>query len=640
MKKISFLILLLFISALSAQDVIERHSGVLQKEQQAYYKMAAGNINPNTLNYDLRYQRMDLELNPAQSMVSGSVTSHFIPNQSMNAIYFDLSHAVPVSQVLYHGVSIPFQQLPTKELRIDFVAARPANVLDSLTIHYAGAPDLTYNALKTSMQNGVPIMASLNEPYGAQDWFPTKQSLNDKIEKFDFKITTPDTFSVAANGLLMSETALPNNRKLTFWRTNYPMTAYLAAVSITNFTKLNDVIGNPPIPFVNYVYPTTAADPAKMANIEWTKQAMITFENYFGAYPFRNEKYGHMEFDYGGTCMEHQTMSSMSSWGRGVIAHELAHQWFGDKVTCKTWNDIWINEGFAVFGEHVAYEKILLSPSAFLQYLQGQKDYITSVDNGSTYVPDASLMNVGRIFHGRLTYAKGGYLLRMIKWMVSDPVFYNALQQYHVRPNLAYNYASVDDFKASFLQSTGRDLTEFFNDWYYNQGHPTYNITWNQLPNQSIAFRVNQTQSHASVSYFDMQLPIRVNGTHGEVAYFAPNNTVNNEYFVFPLNFTVASVDFNYEFQILEKNSTVTRDLTMNVAETGLQEFVIYPVPAGDELNIKGIDRTVPYKIFSADGRLVKNGKYNPETAINVSELVKGAYIINIDGRSVKFTKK
>lgn len=640
MKKIFSLILLVFISALSAQDVIERHSGVLQKEQQAYSKMAAGNINPNTLNYDLRYQRMDLELNPAQSMVSGSVTSHFIPNQSMNAIYFDLSHAVPVSQVLYHGVSIPFQQLPTKELRIDFVAPRPANVLDSLTIHYAGAPDLTYNALKSSMQNGVPIMASLNEPYGAQDWFPTKQSLNDKIEKFDFKITTPDTFSVAANGLLMSETALPNNRKLTFWRTNYPMTAYLAAVSITNFTKLNDVIGNPPIPFVNYVYPTTAADPAKMANIEWTKQAMITFENYFGAYPFRNEKYGHMEFDYGGTCMEHQTMSSMSSWGRGVIAHELAHQWFGDKVTCKTWNDIWINEGFAVFGEHVAYEKILLSPSAFLQYLQGQKDYITSVDNGSTYVPDASLTNVGRIFHGRLTYAKGGYLLRMIKWMVGDSVFYNALQQYHVRPNLAYNYASVDDFKASFLQSTGRDLTEFFNDWYYNQGHPTYNITWNQLPNQSIAFRVNQTQSHASVSYFDMQLPIRVNGTNGEVAYFAPNNTANNEYFVFPLNFTVASVDFNYEYQILEKNSTITRDLTMNVAETRTQEFVIYPVPAGDELNIKGIDRTVPYKIFSADGRLVKNGKYSPETAINVSELVKGAYIINIDGRSVKFTKK
>ncbi len=640
MKKISSLILIVLFGALSAQDVIHRHTGVLQKEQHVYHKMDAGNVNPNTLNYDLRYQRMDLELNPAQSMVTGSVTSHFIPNQSMNSIYFDLSHVIPVSQVLYHGVSIPFQQLPTKELRIDFVSPRPANVLDSLTIHYAGAPDLTYNALKTSMQNGVPIMASLNEPYGAQDWFPTKQSLNDKIEKFDFKIITPDAFSVAANGMLMSETAMPNNRKLTFWRTNYPMTAYLAAVAITNFTKLNDVIGNPPMPFVNYVYPTTAADPAKMANIEWTKQAMVTFENYFGTYPFRNEKYGHMEFDYGGTCMEHQTMSSMSSWGRGVIAHELAHQWFGDKVTCKTWNDIWINEGFAVFGEHLAYEKIMLTPTAFLQYLESQKDYITSVNDGSTYVPTASLTNVGRIFHGRLTYAKGGYLLRMIKWMVTDPVFYQALQQFHQRAHLAYNYASVDDFKTSILQSTGRDLTEFFNDWYYNQGHPTYNITWNQLSNQSIAFRVNQSQSHPSVSYFDMNLPIRVNGTNGEVAYFAPYNTVNNEYFVFPLNFTVASVDFNYEYQILEKNSTMIRDLTMNVAETSSDEFAVYPVPATEILHIKGISRTAPYRIFSMDGRLVKKGEYQPETAIPVSDLVKGTYIIVIEDKSVKFTRK
>ena len=641
MKKIYILLALLFLTTLGAQDVISRHSGVLQNEQHTYSKMAAGNTNPNTLNYDLRYQRMDFELDPAISNVTGSVTSHFIPNQPLNSIYFDLSHVVPVSQVLYHGVSIPFQQLPTKELKIDFISPRPAAVLDSLTIYYAGAPETTYNALKTSMQNAVPIMASLNEPYRAQDWSPTKQSLNDKIEKFDFKITTPAQYHVAANGTLMSETLLQNNKKLTFWRTNYPMTAYLAAVGITNYTKITDTIGNPPFPFVNYIYPASTANPSIMANIEWTKQAMNTFEQYLGLYPFRNEKYGHMEFDYGGTCMEHQTMSSMSSWGKGVIAHELAHQWFGDKVTCKTWNDIWINEGFAVFGEHVAYEKILLTPPAFLQYLENQKDYITSVNDGSTFVPDAQLGNVGRIFHGRLTYAKGGYLVRMIKWMLTDPVFYNALQEYHARPNLAYNYASVADFKASILQSTGRDLTEFFNDWYYGEGHPTYQITWNQLADQSVAFRINQTQSHPSVSYFDMQLPIRINGTNGEVAYFAPNNTVNNEYFLYPLNFTVASVDFNYAFQILERNSTITRDLTMNTAETVDKEsFVIYPVPAADEINIRGIKNSENYQIFSADGRIVKTGKVVPNATINVAELVKGSYILKTGDKTAKFIKK
>ncbi|WP_435522454.1 hypothetical protein [Chryseobacterium indoltheticum] len=120
-------------------------------------------------------------------------------------------------------------------------------------------------------QGGTAILSTLNEPYGAQDWFPTKQSLNDKIERFDIKITTPAQYNVAANGKLISETILGNGQKRTFWRTQYPTAAYLIALSITNFVKLNDTMGNPPFPFVNYIYPSTNANATSMANIEWTK---------------------------------------------------------------------------------------------------------------------------------------------------------------------------------------------------------------------------------------------------------------------------------------------------------------------------------------------------------------------------------
>ena len=126
----------------------------------------------------------------------------------------------------------------------------------------------------------------MNEPYGARDWFPTKQSLNDKIERFDFKITTPSNYSVAANGKLMFETFPTGGTKLTFWRTMYPTPAYLIALSITNFVKLTDTIGNPPFPFVNYIYPSTNSNATSIANINWTKQVMDTFETYFGTYPF------------------------------------------------------------------------------------------------------------------------------------------------------------------------------------------------------------------------------------------------------------------------------------------------------------------------------------------------------------------
>lgn len=553
-KKIIFLLAALVGQLFFAQNNSASRDWFKAKEMRSFaHKMGVGNTNPNTLNYDLQYQRMDLVLNPQVNQISGSVTSHFKPNQNISSIYFDFKNTLNVSQVQYHGTDLSFQQLPSREIRIDFPASIQAGVLDSLTIRYSGAPSSF--SFATGSQGGSSTLYTFNQPYGAQDWFPTKQSLNDKIDRFDFKITTPSQYSVAANGKLMSETTLDNGQKLTFWRTMYPTAAYLVALSIANFTKFTDTIGNPPFPFVNYVYSATAANTSSMADIEWTKQAMTTFENYFGPYPFRNEKYGHMEFGMSWAGLEHQTISSMGAWDRTLIAHELAHQWFGDKVTCSTWNDIWLNEGFATFAEHLANEKLLMNHSQFISYMAGQKNMITASPGGSVYVSDANLGNMNALFDNRLSYVKAGYLVWMIKWILGDDVFYQALKDYHTRPGLAYRYAATADLKASLLQSTGKDFTEFFNDWLYGQGHPTYTTKWRQNGNQ-IRFKVSQIQSHSSVSFFEMPLPVKVNGSGGQAAYFVLNNTHNDQEFVETVSFPVASVEFNYEHQILEKNST------------------------------------------------------------------------------------
>lgn len=640
MRKFYLLCVSIFaIHTLSAQNQNENveKKGLLNKEMKSYAaKMAAGNTNPNTLNYDLQYQRMDVTIDPGVYNISGSVTSHFKPTQALNNIYFDLNHNLTVSQVSYHGQNLTFQQLPTKELKINFTASLAANVLDSLTIQYNGAPATANNAFFNGSQGGTAILSTLNEPYGAQDWFPTKQSLNDKIERFDIKVTTPAQYNVAANGKLMSETTLGNGQKRTFWRTQYPTAAYLIALSITNFVKLNDTMGNPPFPFVNYIYPSTNADVTSMANIEWTKTVMNTFETYFGPYPFRNEKYGHMEFEAGGG-MEHQTMSSMGSWGKQLIAHELAHQWFGDKVTCGAWNDIWLNEGFATFGEHVAYEKLIMSNADFLNYLLGEKNYITSVAGGSVYVADSNLGNINSIFSGRLSYSKGGYVVRMMKWVLGDTAFYQALKEYHARPNLAYSYARTADLNTSLLTSTGKDFTEFFNDWIYGQGYPTYDIRWKQVGNQ-VTFKASQNQSHSSVSFFEMPLPIKVTGTGGQTAFFALNNTSNNQYFTEAVTFPIASVQFNYEYQMLEKNSTVSQDNTLSTTDFKTDEFSIYPNPVKDELFVSGLKKEADYEIFTADGRLVKKGKSDKK--IQVSLLQKGVYFIKILNSNLKFVKE
>lgn len=640
MRKFYLLILGFLISQSFCSQIPEQHiemKGLITKEMNAFSnKMTTYNTNPNTLNYDLQYQRMNVTLDPAVYQISGSVTSHFKPSQSMSSIYFDLSDILVVSQVQYHGTDLVFQQLPTKEIKIDFPASIPANTLDSLTIHYSGAPSVG-NAFTTTTQSGTPILCTLSEPYGAQDWFPTKQSMNDKIERFDFKITTPSQYHVAANGKLMSETALPGSQKLTFWRTAYPTAAYLIALSITNFVKLNDTMGNPPFPFVNYIYPSTQANAASMANIEWTKQIMNTFETYFGPYPFRNEKYGHMEFKFNGG-MEHQTMSSMGSWSKGLIAHELAHQWFGDKVTCGAWNDIWLNEGFATYGAGLANEKLLMTPAEFKNFLLGEINNITSASDGSTYVPDAELASVSRIFSNRLTYVKGAYILRMIKWILGDDAFYQAVRDYHGRPDLAYSYARTADFNASLLQSTGKDFTEFFNDWLYGEGYPTYTTQWKQTGN-NIFFKVSQTQSNASVSFFEMPLPVKVNGAGGQTAYFVLNNTSNNQGFSEVVSFPVTSVEFNYDYQVVEKNSTVVQNNTLSVSSVEKDGFALYPNPAKNELYLKGIDKSVGYSIHAVDGKLVRKDKYEPGKAIIISELVPGTYILSVKEQTFKFIK-
>lgn len=641
----SLIAILLGVTVLNAQSVFSEKQQLINKEMKvAASKMMSGNLNPNTQNYDLQYQRMDLNLDPSQYNVSGSVTSHFKTKQAMSSIYFDLSDVLTVSQVKYHGANLTFQQLPTNELKINLPASLPINTLDSLTIHYSGAPDTANDAFKTSSLNGSATLSTLSEPYGAQDWFPTKQSMDDKIDRFDIKITTPSQYSVAANGRLMSET-VTGSSKLTFWRTMYPTAAYLIAISIGNFTKINDTMGNPPFPFVNYLYPSTATNTAVMTNINWTKDIMNVFETHFGAYPFRNEKYGHMEYQYYGVCMEHQTMSSMSSWGKEVIAHELAHQWFGDKITCGSWNDIWLNEGFASFGEHLANEKLIMlnNNTQFKAYLLDLKNYITSQPGGSTYVADANLTNVNAIFNGRLTYTKGGYIVRMIKWILGDDVFYQAIKDYLARPNLAYGYAKTVDLATSLQTSTGINFTEFFNDWLYGQGYPTYNITWNQTSNnQLIAFKVSQTQSHSSVSFFEMPLPIKVTGTAGQIAYFRLDNTSNNQYFYLPTTFPVANVEFNYDYQMVENNSVVSKDITLSTSEIKGESnaFNVYPIPANNEINIKGLQKKADFKIYSADGRLVKRGIYQPHTSISISDLEKGDYILSIENKNIKIIKK
>lgn len=640
-KNLLFLLMTLLTVPFYAQIENHENKDLLLREKNAYLrKMNVGNYNPNTDNYDLRYQRLELTIDPAQRYVKGTVASHFTPKENMSSIYFDLNKNLKVSEVNYKGNALSFTQLNSHELKVDFQSPLASGKLDSLEVKYYGVPPMGQDAVRTTPQpDGTPVFATLNEPYGAQDWFPTKQSLNDKIEKVDLFITTPKQYSVAANGAFMAETILPSGQKLTKWRSQYPIASYLIALGITKYTKLLDTIGNPPFPFINYVYPSTTQDAYTMNVIDWTKQAMSLFETHFGPYPFRNEKYGHMQYNYNGVAMEHQTMSSMPHWDHEVTAHELAHQWFGNKITCGAWNDIWLNEGFAVFGEHLINEKLLLSPSQFQNYLSSIKNSITSQPGGSVYVSDNNITNIDAIFSWRLSYQKSGFIVRMMKWKLGDELFYSAIRDYLNHPDLAYGYARTKDLKNSLLASTNVDFTEFFNDWVYGEGYPIYTIRWNQFGNQLI-IQADQKQSHSSVSFYEMPLPIRIKGNGGEEKDIRLEHTASGQTFTIPVDFTVSKIEFNYNNQILERNHKVVQDSQLTTTEVKHLELSVYPNPVKNEIFIRGLTAKSQYTVYSIDGKKVTTGVLEPARPISVNGLPKGKYFITIHGQSFSFIKE
>ena len=261
---------------------------------------------------------------------------------------------------------------------------------------------------------------------------------------------------------------------------------------------------------VNYVYPVdSASSVALTANVVPMIQV---YDTLFGIYPFQQEKYGHAQFGWGGG-MEHQTMTFVSSFGFELIAHELAHQWFGDKITCGSWTDIWLNEGFATYLSGLCYEH--LAPAWWKRFRQVRVENIVSQPGGSVFCTDTT--NVNRIFDSRLSYAKGAMILHQLRWILGDSAFFTGLNNYLCDASLSYGFARTSNLKSHLENTSGQDLTWYFNDWFTGEGFPYYHIKWSQTGNE-VTYNVSQTQSNPSVNFFSMFIPVQFkNATHDTI---------------------------------------------------------------------------------------------------------------------------
>ena len=583
-KNICALFILLRVLGFS-QSGISEFDRMVEAEMKSASSFQNLRVNPNTLNYDVTHHDLRFTVNPDTTtpFISGVVSTTFRALSNMTTVTFDMATALAVSSVSMNGMGLTFTQ-SNYELNINLPTTLSTGTTATVIITYAGSPPQAEAAFTRSTHAGTPVIYTLSEPFGARDWWPCKQDLNDKIDSFDIYITCPSAYIGVSNGLMQSSTTSGGNTTR-HYRHNYPIPAYLISLNVTNYVTYNIQAGlgtvqNPFFPINNYLYPEGNTTTVQTA-INQTVPVMNVFEEKFGFYPYRNEQYGHVQFSWGGG-MEHTTMSSMGGWSRSLIAHELAHQWFGDKITCGTWRDIWLNEGFAEYLAGLVVES-LDGPASFISWKTTKINNITSASNGALYLTEAEALNVSRIFSSRITYNKGSMVVHMLRWKMGDANFYQAVRNYLNDSNLAFGYAITADLKAHLEAVHGASLSEFFSDWVYMQGYPTYTITAQNWGAGQAKITVSQTQSDPSVTYFEMPLEIRLSGAGGATQDVIVNHTTNGQQFIVSVPFVVTGVTFDPNKHIISKNNIVT---------LGTESFEwsatvsVYPNPTNDVLHV------------------------------------------------------
>lgn len=629
MKKITLNLLLLFGVIGFAQTDNSEFDRMVEAEMKSASATINFRANPNTQNYDISYHELRFSVDPNNTTpyISGVVTTTFTALSDMSVVTFDMATALVVSSVTMNSSNLTFSQ-SNYELNINLPTTLVSGNSATVVITYAGSPPQAEGAFTRGTHSGTPVIFTLSEPYGARDWWPCKQDLNDKVNTIDVYITAPSAYVSVSNGIEVSQTVSGAN-KTTHFHHNYPIPAYLIAIAVTNYQIYNQqgglgTVASPYFPIVNYLYPESYASATSATQLGTTPTIINLYESLLEPYPFRNEKYGHAQFGWGGG-MEHTTVSFMGSFGRSLIAHEMAHQWFGNKITCGSWKDIWLNEGLTEYMSGLVVQNLDGAP-LFVTWKTNKINSITSQTAGYVYLQDSDLTNVNRIFSSRLTYDKGSMVTHMLRWKLGDAAFFQALKNYLADSSLAYGYALTGDLKSHLENVYGSSLTEFFNDWIYMQGYPTYTITAQNWGAGQAKITVSQTQSHASVSFFEMPLEIRLTSAEGANHDVVVNNTVNNQEFVVPVPFVVAGVTFDPNKHIISKNNVATLS---NESFDLDQTISVYPNPANDELHIMMPTTTQLEKIeiYNTLGQLLAT---HQTTDFRIDNLSSGIHVMKI----------
>jgi aminopeptidase N len=572
-----------------------------------------GDFTAGSERYDLQRTLLDLQLDPAAGMVEGSVKHVFASlDDTLQTIVLDLAtgFGLTVSSVVGTGGALPFDHADDA-LLIRLPAPLASGTVDSVTIAYAGTPDSpTDRRGMWSEDRGTdqPVMATMSQPAYAKYWWPIKDRPDDKIEALDLRLTVPQDMAAATAGLLLEIVPAGAGWHTYVWRHRYPVAPYLVSIAVSDYVLWEETcatMANPALPLMNFVYPEDDAD--SRVDFGRTCEMIGLCEDWFGVYPFAEEKYGHAEFEWPG-AMEHQTCTS---WGSGFmtgqgfawqwVMHELAHQWFGNSLTPRTWADIWLNEGFATYSEALWFEYLGTEEGGAEVGAREYREYLDRGRPTNDWVGAGPVYDPMPVFPGRIIYDKGAWILHMLRGRLNDDAtFFALLRDWAQEDGRPYQTVTTEEFIAHAETYAGEDLDGFF--WPY--------LVEDLLPIVALDHELDAGAGTITLTLRQVQTPMFDNVFPVHLDFGTATQVVR-----VPLSTPTTSVTVALDRPAAELR-TVTLDplqwvawqpATVGEPSGGLQ--VVYPNPARDDWVVFGyeLDATssVEVAVYDVRGRRV-----------------------------------
>jgi len=617
-------------------------------EQEALYQKALYLDLVGDTTYDVKFYHIDVEIELDEPYISGKI-SYFIEVRinDFNQLKLDLDDAFTIDSISMEASGFSFSE---NELTITL--SETYNLGDTLSfwVYYSGAPVLAggFKGLRYENHDGGQlIIASLSTPYLAHTWWPCKDGTEDKADSINVDITIKDTLIAGipvmgvSNGILVDTEVIGDKKKFK-WRHRYPIVPYYIMVAISNYELIHQTYTGEDYSFPLDYYVFNSHINSALAGVADVPEVFDLFNNIFGPYPFKLEKYGMTQLGYYGG-IENQTNSIINnmslSWFNTTV-HELAHMWFADMITCDTWHHGWLNEGFATYATALWIEH-KNGVNAYNNYMDSRAFY----DGGTVYLQEIN--DPFNIFQS-IIYNKGAWVLHMLRGILGDDDFFEALLLYSTDTEFAYKHATTEQLQSVFEEVSEMDLQYFFDEWIYEERYPKYEYNYEyNSENGVLGITIDQVQGDLNwLEVFAMPIQLKINFNNGTDTLITVFNNELLQFFSFELNQEVNDIEFDPDNWIL-KEAEYNPNMTVDIKDFISEQINIYPNPNSGSFFIdlpKSINGEVSLHIFNMNGQLIYstflNTQKNERLEIDPDYIQKGFYMIEFNHSENKWVKK